>query len=75
MSKTIDELKTIRDELKVKMHLAGMEAKNEWEQLEPRLNALEKRIEQDGQKALAAASDLVEELTDAFRKLKDKVTS
>jgi len=73
MSKTLDELKTLRDEIKVKVHLATMEAKSEWEQLEPKLASLEAKIEQDGQKAVAAANDLIDDLASAFRKLKDKI--
>ena len=73
MSKTLDELKTLRDEIKVKLHLASMEVKSEWEQLEPKLASLESKIEQDGQKAVAAANDLIDDLASAFRKLKDKV--
>ena len=73
MSKTIDELKTLRDEIKVKLHLASMDAKNEWEQLAPKLEALEKRIDQEGQKAVDATSGLIDDLASAFKKLKDKL--
>lgn len=31
----VNTLKTLRDELKLKMHLAGMELKSEWDRLEP----------------------------------------
>jgi hypothetical protein len=34
----VKTLKTLRDELRLKMHLAGMELKTEWDKLEPQLD-------------------------------------
>ncbi|MFT3712201.1 MAG: hypothetical protein QM817_31540 [Archangium sp.] len=36
-SPNLEALKSLRDELKLKIHLAGMEVRSEWEQLEPQL--------------------------------------
>ncbi len=33
---TFELLKTLRDEIRVELHLAGMEAKKRWETIEPR---------------------------------------
>jgi hypothetical protein len=35
--KAWDEVRRIADELKLKMHLASMEARDRWQALEPRL--------------------------------------
>lgn len=34
----ISALRSMRDELRLKMHLAAMDLKSEWERLEPQLN-------------------------------------
>jgi len=52
------KLRTERDELRVRVHLAGAEAREEWEKLEPRLAELEARAAQVGEAAGAAAKDV-----------------
>ena len=37
-SPELESLKTLRDEIRLKAHLAVMDAKTEWEKLEPQLN-------------------------------------
>jgi hypothetical protein len=39
------EIRRIVDEIRVRIHLAGMEAKDAWRRLEPKVTALEHRIE------------------------------
>lgn len=55
-------LKTVRDELKVQMHLAGMDAKERFAKLEQRLD----------NEQLNARKNL-SELTASFRTLKDEL--
>jgi len=38
----LNRLETLRDEVRVRLHLAGMEIKDEWSKLEPHLLDLEK---------------------------------
>ncbi len=52
----LDRLQTLRDEVKVRLHLAGMDAKDTWNKLEPRIDDVERQV--------AKAAD---ELTDATR--------
>lgn len=52
---TWDDVRRIADELELKMHLAGMEARDRWKALKPRLAELEKDIAKGGN---AAASQL-----------------
>jgi hypothetical protein len=61
--KLLEQMKQMADELRVKAHLAGMEAKDAWEKLEPRLHEYEK-------KASDAVDDVADELTEAGRELK-----
>ena len=42
---TRDDLKRMSDEIKVKLHLAGMDAKDAWEEIQPRLADFEQRFD------------------------------
>jgi hypothetical protein len=68
---TWDEVRRIADELELKIHLAGMDARDRWRDLEPRLAEIEKSITGAGKRA----SDVVErELASvgaALRRLRD----
>ena len=75
MSKIWDEIKRISDELEVKVHLAGMDAKDKWEQLKPRVKDLGAKMED---KAEAASARVVEELGNVgtlIKELRDDVVA
>ena len=61
------ELAQLRDELRVRLHLAGLEVRAQWESVEPKLLGLERSIEQQGEGALEAAGELAVEVLKAFR--------
>jgi CBS domain-containing protein len=61
------ELAQLRDELRVKLHLAGLEVRAQWDSVEPKLLGLERSLEQQGEGALDAAGELAVELVKAFR--------
>lgn len=70
----LGELKKIRDEIRVKLHLASMDAKTYWKELEPRLEDLEQKIVHDGgDRAVQAASELVDEMRDALRNFRKRI--
>ena len=62
MKAGFDVLKTMRDELKVQLHLVGMDAKARFAELETRLDS----------EQLTARKNLTE-LTASFRTLKDEL--
>lgn len=66
------ELKKMRDEIRVKLHLAGMEVKERWKQLEPRLEEIERRVEAGGEEILGATTRMFEEVGRAFRELGER---
>jgi ElaB/YqjD/DUF883 family membrane-anchored ribosome-binding protein len=75
MSKIWDEIKRISDELELKVHLAGMEAKDKWEELKPRVKDLGTKMED---KAEAASARVVEELNNVgglIKELRDDVVA
>ncbi len=75
----ISKLETERDELKVQLRLAKMEAREDWEELEQKLDALRGRgrmkvIAAEAKDATsdvgAAAEVLAEEIKEGFAKLR-----
>jgi hypothetical protein len=67
------ELKTKRDELRVKLHLAEMDAKETWEKLVPRLHELERRVCQAGDRATTEIGGALERLRASLRALRDQL--
>jgi chromosome segregation ATPase len=65
----LSELQTIRDEIRVRIHLAGMELKDSWKDVESRIEELERQRPEATQKV----RDVAAELRDAFRSLRDKL--
>jgi CBS-domain-containing membrane protein len=63
----LTELSQLRDELRIKLHLAGLEVRAQWESVEPKLLGLERSLEQQGEGALDAAGELAIEIVKAFR--------
>ncbi|MFO0564578.1 MAG: hypothetical protein U0263_02890 [Polyangiaceae bacterium] len=60
------ELARLRDEIRLKLHLAGLEAKSAWKSLEPRLDALEQEARAEGVVAKDASLALARDLKQAF---------
>jgi hypothetical protein len=71
----LDDLARLRDEIQLKLHLASMDAKQAWKELEPRLDELDRKVEREGQEIAKATSELVVNLGDAVRKFRDRLVS
>lgn len=61
------EFQTLRDELRVRLHLASKEAQRQWEGLEERLVELERSLEQQGDSVRETASDVTVSVARVFR--------
>jgi hypothetical protein len=70
---TIEDLKKLRDEVKVKMHLGEMEVKEWWAQMEPKLVELEASLERGAEQAAVSANVLIDEFAEAFRRIRDRL--
>jgi len=70
LRRMLEDLKRERDEIRVKLDLARMEARDEWEELEEDLREMERRLDDFGEEARRSASKLGKELGDAFRRLR-----
>lgn len=71
------QLETERDELKVQVGLAKLEAREEWQELEGKMDALRGRLKVIGEEAkeaggdVAAAADvLAEQIKEGFSKIR-----
>ena len=60
------DLRTLRDELRLKAHLASMDLKDEWEKMEPEVDKVWKELSET---SVDAARDMKERLV----KLRDRV--
>lgn len=69
MEKELEELRRVRDELRVKMHLAKKDAQDRWQQLEKRMGELEAH----GKRAAQRTEAPLQEIADASRKLLDEL--
>jgi len=78
VEREIDELRRVRDELKVRMHLAKAEAKDRWNELEHQFHNLEAKghqIAQASEEPLRdvreAAKLLVDEIREGYRRIRE----
>lgn len=77
LDREYEDLKQVRDELRVKAHLAKADMKDAWDDLEakwPRVESSLKRFEDQASKALdefgSATRSLFRELRDGYQKMK-----
>jgi predicted nucleic acid-binding Zn-ribbon protein len=76
----LERLRTERDELRVRAHLAKAEMKEEWEKLEDRWEDLEVRAKAVREEASDASKDvgsaleiLGDELSQAYRRIRNRL--
>jgi hypothetical protein len=72
---TWDDVRQMTDELKVKMHLAGMDLRERWKALQPRLEKLEQKVTAATDRAETAVAHEVGEVGALLRELRDDVKS
>lgn len=65
----VDQLRQLRDELKLKMHLAKAEAKDEWEKAEAKWEKLRAEFP----KIDESADDLIDSLSEGTKRLANEI--
>ncbi|MBT8452602.1 MAG: hypothetical protein KJO40_11590 [Deltaproteobacteria bacterium] len=65
---TRDDLKRAADEIKLKLHLAGMDAKDAWDEIQPRIADFEQRFD-------AKADEVGEELKALGQDIKQRLAN
>jgi isopentenyl diphosphate isomerase/L-lactate dehydrogenase-like FMN-dependent dehydrogenase len=72
-----EDVKRIADEVKLKLHLAGMEAKEKWKKLEPKMIELENKVKSNvadgGDKAVGAVGEQVAVFADGLRQFAEEL--
>lgn len=69
----LEDLERLRDEIRVQLHLAGMDAKTEWALLRPELQELEHSAEGVAQETYEATRELAGDLRQVFRAFRDRL--
>ena len=69
VDKAVAQLRTIRDEIKLHLHLAGKDAQDAWKKLEPTLGDLERKMDQ----VTEATKDKAQELLQRFGELRERM--
>jgi len=71
---TRNDLRQAADEIRVKLHLAGMDAKDAWEEIQPRIDDFERRFDEKAdevsEELKALGSDIKQRLLNIKAKLK-----
>ena len=80
MTKTLEQLKQLRDELQVKLHLAKADAKDEWTRLEqqwqevkPKLEAAREEAGKTAESVGAALGQAIDELKKGYDRLRNRL--
>lgn len=68
---TWDEVRRLADEVRLKVHLAGMELKDKWKALEPELLDVENKLVAAGEKVEGVISPRLDALAAGLRKVVD----
>jgi hypothetical protein len=69
MKENLDRLKTLRDEIRVDIHLASMDAKDRWKELEPVMRDAEKLADE----VTDVSRRAMEEMVEKFRHFRESV--
>lgn len=67
LEKSAAVLRELREEVRVRLHLGGLEVKDEWRRLEPRL---EETLERATKEVTHASHKAITEVTEAVRRLR-----
>jgi hypothetical protein len=63
IQKGMDDMRALRDELAVKVHLASLDAKEEWRKLEPYVDEVERAATEMTEATRKAVSEAVKRLS------------
>lgn len=73
LKELVRTLRTERDELNVKLNLAKLELRDQWERAEQRWDHLEDKLEDVGQEAAHSAGLIAREIEQAYQRLRDTI--
>jgi predicted nucleic acid-binding Zn-ribbon protein len=62
LKKSLSQLQTLRDQVRVRLHLANMDLKDQWNKLEPHLADVEKKAASASEASRTLISDALKKL-------------
>jgi len=74
-NQTWDDVRRIAEELELKMHLAGMDVRDRWNELQPRLAEVQKVIAREGERAGKLVVTQISSLGKALQELRNEIES
>jgi lipid II:glycine glycyltransferase (peptidoglycan interpeptide bridge formation enzyme) len=73
MQRTVNLLRTLRDETKVKIHLANMDLKKTWDELQPKLAEAEQNAARAAGQASEATLEAMKSTVQKLKKVADSL--
>lgn len=73
LDKVLENMKTLRDEIRVQMHLAKAEMKDEWDTLESKFEDMETKLGDAAEETRQTVNVIAEELNDAYKRIKARL--
>ena len=74
LQETRDDLKRTADEIKLKLNLAGMDAKDAWDELQPRIADFERRFDEKADEVSEELKSLGSDIKQRLANIKAKLT-
>ena len=71
----LSSLGQLRDEIRVRLHLAQLDAKDKWQELEGQLVNLEQRVAADGGSVLGATAQLAKDLKQSLIDFRQRLSA
>lgn len=71
----LTSLTQLRDEIRVRVHLAHLEAKDKWQELESQFATLEHRVTTDGGSLLGATTQLAKDLKQSLMDFRERLSA
>ncbi len=72
-SEFCNDVRQLAEEIRLKVHLAGMDAKDAWSKIEPKLSRFEKEVEKVSTEAEKELREVGAELKESLSKLRDRI--
>jgi hypothetical protein len=73
MKKSLELLATLRDEVRVQLHLGGLDAKKRWDDLQPQLHTVERAAREATDASHKLVSDSVKALEDLRASIRESI--
>jgi arabinogalactan endo-1,4-beta-galactosidase len=71
--RALDEVKRLRDEVRVRIHLAEMDARDAWHKLEPRIDKLDRQFDKAGTRVSIELKAALEQARTSLKALRDRL--